>query len=123
MKKSLLVMDVDGRLPSALVERLRRAFDVVPYRPGTDPQALLDTGSWSAVLLSSGNASRAALSIARHVKKSDPASVVVLMAPRSTNASCREALEAGVDVLVGAEDHAALCSALAARIGSSRLIL
>jgi hypothetical protein len=119
MKKKLLVTDPAQQLPSAFLEGLGHAFDVVPYRPGNDPREVLELGPWHGAVIASDGETQAALAIARYVKKTNPASIVILLDPMTSDASCREALEAGIDVIVGPGAISDLYAAIMTRISSS----
>jgi hypothetical protein len=116
MKMRLLVTDPQQQLPPDLLERLRDAYDVVPFRPEKGPRNARVPGPWHAAVIGLDNGAETALDLARHLKKVHPAGAVILLGPLPTDGSIREAFDVGVDVIVDAADYVDLYAAIVTRM-------
>ena len=119
MKKRLFVMDPEQRLPSDFLEGVGHICDVVPHLPEQAPQDLLESGPWHGAVISVDGGAKTALTIARHLKKANPACAVILLGPLPTGESIREAFDVGVDVIVDPADYVDLYAAIVTRMSPS----
>jgi hypothetical protein len=119
MKKRLVVMDPEGRLPADLLQGLSPLCDVVPCRSEGDLQDLLQSGPWHGAVIADDSRATTALAVARRVKRLNPASTVILMGPLPADGSSRAAFDAGVDVIVSSGEYADLYAAIVTRMSPS----
>jgi len=115
MKRSLCVVDPDTTLPHDLLERFERFCVVLQTRSHEDAMAALGARGCSCVLIAEGGASPSSMDLARRIKEVSPGTLVLLLAPRTSNV-LDAAFRAGVDVVLDSHDLNDLYTAIVTRI-------